>query len=344
MTPPVKFGINTLRLFFKSHKFSSVFVLADENTGKHCLPLIAPFLSTFDLIKVKSGEKNKSLQTCEFIWESLIKIQADRNSLLINLGGGVITDMGAFCAATYMRGIAFINIPTSFLGMADAGIGGKTGVDFLGYKNMIGSFSQPELICIDTQFLKTLNQRHLIAASAELFKHALLQNNKEVVKHLEKPFINFTEEEKDELIKKSVRFKSSIIAKDALEKNIRLQLNLGHTIGHALESYFINSHKPLLHGEAVALGLVAEIFIAHTFYNLSYETFLNVVFWYDMNFIKPVLTQVNFNTIEKLALHDKKNNNSNIGMVLLERPGHYTVNTSITNLQIREALKFLAAF
>ena len=320
----------------------------DENTAKHCLPLVKPLLPAYSIIKIKSGEKHKTLKTCEFIWESLIKNKAGRNSLLINLGGGVITDMGAFCAATYMRGIDFINIPTTLMGMADAAIGGKTGIDFLGYKNMIGTFSHAGLICIDTVFLATLKQRELVSASAELFKHALLKNKAEVKKHLGKPFKDFSAEEKDALIRIAIRFKSSIIASDAKEKNIRVQLNLGHTVGHALEAYMLSSGKPLLHGEAVALGLVAEVFIAHTFFELNYDSFLNVILWYDLNFTKPGLEKINFNTLEKIIQKDKKNNYDNsrvndISMVILEKEGQYSVK-QVNHSQIREALKFLSAF
>ncbi len=343
MISPVQFGIKKLASLFKSNTFSSVFVLVDENTSRHCLPLVKDLLPSHQVIKIKSGEKNKNLRTCELIWSALLTKHADKNSLLVNLGGGVITDMGAFCASLYKRGIAFIHVPTSLLAMADASLGGKTGVDFLSSKNMIGNYAGAEMVCIDAAFLKTLPQKQMISASAELFKHALLQNSQTVKKFLTHPFINFTEKEKANLIKKAVQFKESIVTVDPFEKNSRMQLNLGHTIGHALESYFLNSSKTLLHGEAVALGLVAEIFIAHTFYQLDYDTFLKVIFWYDLNFMKPDLNQINYNTIERFILNDKKNENQEIKMVMLESAGHYSMQ-SINHSQLREALQFLSGF
>jgi 3-dehydroquinate synthase len=343
MIAPVKFGFKALSQFFKTHSYTSVIVLADENTIKHCLPLIKSSIPAFTLIRIKSGEKNKSLQTCEFIWQSLIKGKADRNSILINLGGGVITDIGGFCASSFMRGIDFIHIPTTIIGMADASIGGKTGIDFNGFKNMIGSFSQARLICIDFSLLKTLAQRQKVAASSELFKHALLQGSKEAKIHLSKSFKEFSNKEIENVIKKGVKFKTSLVTLDSKDKNIRAQLNLGHTLGHAYESYFLQSGRTLLHGEAIALGLLAETFIAHTYYQLPYQTFLNMVFWYDLNFIKPQLRQINFNSIESLVLKDKKVNKSEINMVLLEEEGKWKLEP-ITKTQIREALNFLAGF
>ncbi|MCX6188230.1 MAG: 3-dehydroquinate synthase [Bacteroidetes bacterium] len=344
MIKVIKFGLKAFPPFFKINTYSSVFVLVDENSRKHCLPLLVPYLPGHQIIQIKSGEKHKTLTSCEFIWASLLKKQADRNSLLINLGGGVITDIGAFCASVFMRGVDFVNVPTSLLAMTDAAVGGKTGVDFLNFKNMIGTFSEPKLLCIDPEFLKTLPQKQMLSASAEIFKHALLQNKKEVKKHLENPFVQATEAEILRQIKNSNRFKWSVVSKDSMDKNIRQQLNLGHTIAHALESYFIAFKKPLLHGEAVALGLVGEAFIAHCFYNLSYECFLNIVYWYDLNFKKPELKELNFNTLLKWMQKDKKSINSELQLVLLEKEGSVTMNNVVSHSQLKLALKFLVDF
>lgn len=336
-------GLKTLSGYINKGNYSSVFILVDENTKKFCLPLLLPYLENFQIIKIKSGEKNKTLPSCEFIWNNLIEGQADRKSLLINLGGGVITDMGAFCAATFMRGINFINIPTTLLAMSDAAIGGKTGIDFIGYKNMIGSFSYPASIIIDIRFLETLPQKQLNAAASELFKHALLQGKRKVNIHLKKSFLSFTPKERKILITNSINFKMQVVTADAKESNLRKQLNLGHTFGHAFESYFLQYHQPILHGEAVALGLVAEAFIAHNNYNLSYDSFLNIVFWYDLNFKKPNLKQLNFNTFINLMMKDKKNINLSMQMIMLETEGKFTTEV-ISKENIIEALKFIVAF
>ncbi len=344
MSTVIKFGLNALPPFLKSRKYSTLFVLVDENSKKHCLPLLKALLPAHQVVTIKSGERNKTLKTCEFIWEVLLKKNADRNSLILNLGGGVITDMGAFCAATFMRGIDFVNIPTSMLAMTDAAIGGKTAIDFLNYKNMIGSFTTPQLVCIDTQFLKTLPTKHLVASSSEIFKHALLQNKNETNTLLKKPFLLFSESEKLAIIKKSIRFKMSVVTLDSLDKNLRKQLNLGHTLAHALESYFMLYKKTLFHGEAVALGLIGEAYIAHRFYSLPYDLFLSIVFWYDLNFLKPNIKEINFNTMLKLMHKDKKNDPLAIKMVLLESEGHFAIDTRVTHSQIKEALKFMSDF
>jgi len=340
----IKYGLNSLPSLLKSTGATSVFVLVDEHTAKHCLPLIKKHIPVFTKISIKSGESNKNLQTCEKVWQTLIQKNADRHSLLINLGGGVVTDLGSFCASVYMRGIRFVNIPTTLLAMVDASIGGKTGIDYLAYKNMIGSFANPEAICIDTIFLKTLPAPQLLSASAEIFKHAILQGRNETKIHLEKKFSTFSDENILSCIKKSVKYKLSIVASDPKEAGDRKKLNLGHTIGHALESYMMLYHKPMLHGEAIALGLLAEAFIAHSDFDLDYNEFLKTVFWYDLNFKKPSLESVNLNTHIKLMRKDKKNRGATIRMVLPVGSGKVRTDIEVAEKQIMDGLKFVMAF
>lgn len=340
----IKYGLNSLPSLLKSVGATSIFILVDEHTAKHCLPLIKKHIPVFTKISIKSGESNKNLQTCEKVWQTLVQKNADRHSLLINLGGGVITDLGAFCASVYMRGIRFINIPTTLLAMVDASIGGKTGIDYLSFKNMIGSFTNPEAIFIDPVFLKTLPDAQRQSASAEIFKHALLQGRNETKIHLEKKFTAFSDEDILVCVKKSVKYKLSIVEIDPKEKGERKKLNLGHTIGHALESYMMLYHKPMLHGEAVALGLLAEAYIAHSDFDLNYNEFLKTVFWYDLNFKKPSLESVNLNTLIKHMRKDKKNRSATIRMVLQVGSGKVLTDMEVTEKQIMDGLKFIMAF
>jgi 3-dehydroquinate synthase len=344
MSRLVKYGLGALPVFLKSKGFSSVFVLVDENTVKYCLPLLDKVLDEYILVRIKSGEKNKHIGTCEKIWDTLITKGADRKTILLNLGGGVITDMGGFAASSFMRGIRFINIPTTLLAMADAAIGGKTGVDHAGIKNMVGSFNEPMLVLIEEAFLKTLPQKQLISASSELFKHALLQGKRGLKRHLQSAFTRIHSTERLSLIRNSVNFKLSVVAKDFEEQGLRKQLNLGHTVGHAFESYFLNYGKPLLHGEAVALGLVGEAFIAHRFYGLDYFCFLRIVYWYDLNFIKPNLERVNFNTVLNYMRKDKKNSNASIRMVLLREEGKVDLDKEVSESRVREMFQFIRSF
>ncbi len=344
MEQQISFGIKSLSSFFKKKSYSSVFVLVDENTKRYCHPLLKNVLPTHQLIIVRSGEANKTILTCEAIWSKMLKNKADRNSLLVNLGGGVITDMGGFCASVFMRGIDFLNVPTSLMAMADAAIGGKTAIDFLSYKNTLGGFKAPVLICIDTVFLTTLPTRELNSGAAEVFKHALLQGKRETSQFLLKTFLSFSEQERQTLIKKSVRYKLKVVMLDPFESNLRKQLNLGHTIGHAIESFFLLQKKTILHGEAVALGLVAEAFLAYRFFKLPFESFLRIVFWYDLNFVKPNLKALDFNVLMKIMQKDKKNTKAQIKLVLLEREGHVLLDSQITKSQLLEGMAFLQAF
>src|SRR5215217_558057 len=241
-----------------SDKYSKIFVFADSTTAEVCLPLFRQMLDDytgFDLIETDPGEENKNIDFCIGIWKTLLDFGADRKCLMINLGGGVITDMGGFVASTYKRGIDFINIPTTLLSQVDASVGGKTGIDIDNVKNMVGTFSLPQMVFIETAFLKTLPQRELLSGFAEMIKHGLIYDKPYYEKLKASNYLTPAAED----IYRSVEIKNEVVTIDPHEKNLRKILNFGHTIGHAVEGYSLaNDENPLTHGEAIAIGFVCE--------------------------------------------------------------------------------------
>ncbi len=240
-------------------KPTKIFILVDENTHEYCLPTLLGNLETtvpYEILEIEPGEEMKTLNTAAQLWEILAEFEADRKAVLINLGGGVITDLGGFIASTYKRGIRFINIPTTLLGMCDASIGGKTGIDHGYIKNSIGTFAESDLTLIYPDFLKTLPFEELRSGFAEMLKHGLIADKQHWLD------LTSLSELKAELIylhiKRSCEIKTETVKADFHENNIRKTLNFGHTIGHAVESFFLQSGKPILHGEAVALGMICE--------------------------------------------------------------------------------------
>ena len=238
--------------------YSKVAILVDENTKRNCLPKL-PQLENSIIIEVTSGEINKSISSCNYIWEQLSEHNFDRDSLLINLGGGVIGDMGGFAASTYKRGIDFIQVPTTLLAMVDASVGGKLGVDFNGLKNQIGLFNNPESVLIFPEFLETLPENQLKSGYAEVVKHALISDNNLWEKIISVPF---NEMNWGEIIETSINIKNKIVLSDPYEKGERKKLNFGHTFGHAVESYYLEKGTPILHGEAVLMGILLEVEIS----------------------------------------------------------------------------------
>jgi 3-dehydroquinate synthase len=328
-----------LNNWLKDQNYSSIFILVDENTKKDCLSLIQ-LNKPFNLIEIESGEANKNLQTCQFIWNYLLENFANRNSLLINLGGGVITDMGAFCASTFKRGIDFINIPTSLLAMVDASIGGKTGVDFNGQKNMIGLFSEAKEVFIDALFLETLEDRQLLSGFAEVLKHGLIQDEK-YFNYCIESFQNKTIDWKL-VIEKSIEIKSSVVSQDPTEKGLRKVLNYGHTSGHAFESYSLLHHKnPLLHGEAVILGILFSLKISEFYDLLSTQTIATI--------IEKLLNNYNFNTLESFdleevksfCLNDKKKLSNKLNFIVLSSIGVAKYDFIVSEIAFEKAYDFI---
>ncbi len=325
--------------FVSRANYSSVFILVDENTKEHCLPVLDEQMSTsFQVIEIKAGEKNKSIQTCTQVWSTLLENYADRKSLMVNLGGGVIGDMGGFCAATYKRGFDFVQIPTTLLAQVDASIGGKLGVDFKGYKNNIGLFKNPQAVFVNTNFLKTLPTKELRSGFAELIKHELISKNgqwdayqqiEEVTVDAVVPFIE-----------DSIALKNEVVTSDPMEQGLRKILNFGHTIGHALETYHLDSEKHLLHGEAIAIGMICECYLSHKLTELppyileEITIYLTTLFGHHPNLMQDK------EQLLKIMQQDKKNNGTAINFTLLKNIGQPILNQETTHKLILESLDY----
>ena len=292
--------------------YSKVAILVDENTKRDCLSKL-PQIENALIIEIKSGEEYKNISTCNFIWEQLTINNFDRNALLINLGGGVIGDMGGFCAATYKRGLEFIHIPTTLLAMVDASVGGKLGIDFKGFKNQIGLFNNPKAVLISSEFLETLAESELKSGFAEVVKHALISDNSLWLKLKNTPF---TDLDWEDIIDTSVQIKNKIVLADPFEKGERKKLNFGHTFGHAIESYYLEKRTPISHGEAVFMGMILETKIS----DLS-ETDKNEIKNYVLsNFALPYTPKKS--NLHKFLINDKKNQNGKINFTLLNGIGN----------------------
>jgi len=309
----------------------------DENTSAHCLSLIEDCLSNWHKIQIESGETHKTLQTCDFIWKEMTAAGLDRNSLLINLGGGVIGDMGGFCAATYKRGIDFINIPTTLLSQVDASVGGKLGIDFHGFKNHIGLFREPNAILVDTTFLKTLPKRELRSGFAEIIKHSLIASSEQWNKL---KLQSFDEYNFSELVVSSAEIKKQVVKEDPLESGKRKILNYGHTIGHAIESYFLETKSRLLHGEAIAIGMICEAFIANE-KDLIGDKELQEITRFILGVYNKVSIEENtFEEIIELMSQDKKNKGNKILMALPDGIGRAVWDVDVSISDIKESISF----
>lgn len=329
---------------YLSNEFcSKVFVLVDSNTEKHCLPLFLKKTGLSDRIEVLEippGEKFKSLETCKQIWESLSDLGGDRKSLLINLGGGVITDMGGFAASCFKRGIRFINVPTTLLSMVDASVGAKTGIDLGVLKNQIGLFSSPEMVLIDMEFLKTVPDREMRSGLAEIIKYGYTFDQRlwEEIKTFEQIDL----ERIVPLVYRSVEIKNEVVLGDLYESGLRKTLNFGHTAGHAIESYFLENElkRELTHGEAIAAGMVIELYYSSKVLGLSpilaEELKGFVRFFYGL----IDLSESDFSPIVDLMAFDKKNINGQINFVLLEGMQHCKIDQQLSAELIRDGLRY----
>jgi 3-dehydroquinate synthase len=331
-----------LKRFIDTKSFSRVFILVDENSRKYCLDSLIPSfldLPEENIIEIKSGEENKNIGTVSQIWEHLSRSRADRNSLLINFGGGVIGDMGGFAATTFKRGISFVNIPTTLLAQVDASVGGKLGFDFNNLKNEIGIYADPKEIYINPDFIKTLEPRHILAGFAEIIKHGLIAdlNYWQTIRS-----VDLGQEDKwPPLIEKSVRIKNKIVMHDPFEKNLRKALNFGHTFGHAIESFsLLHDPVPLLHGEAIAIGMICETYLSWKFNGFPEEDLHNVWQFILSHFHKHNLEPDKFAEIIRFMYHDKKNENNIINFTMLKKIGSSEINKSCPEADIYEALHF----
>lgn len=324
--------------YLSNLNYSKIFVLVDENTHKHCLPLL-PELSVANIIQIASGEQNKTLDTCSAIWQQLLSENADRKSLLVNLGGGVIGDMGGFCASIFKRGIDFINIPTTLLAQVDATIGGKTGIDFSGQKNMLGLFSNPKAVLISSDFLKTLDYSYLRSGIAEILKHGLIADESYFNGIAATDFRNF--ERISGIIEKSIQIKKAIVSEDPTEKGKRKILNFGHTIGHAIESTFLNTKDELLHGEAVALGMIGALYLSQKLCGFPAEKTSSIIYLIKqiLQLQPDIVSQTD--SILSLILNDKKNHNNEILFVLLKDIAQPVYDMAVNKAEVVEAIHFI---
>ncbi len=332
--------------FLEDFKPSTCFILVDENTHKYCLDRFINNLSktyNFEIIEIKSGEAFKNLETCNLLWKKLTYLGADRKSLLVNLGGGVITDMGGFTASTFKRGISFINIPTTLLSMVDASVGGKTGVDLGVLKNQIGLFSNPKMVLIDTDYLKTLLQRELLSGLAEIIKYGLTYDIK--LWNTIKTYKIVTINNITPLIYRSIVIKNEVITQDPKENGLRKILNFGHTLGHAVESYFLESEdkESLTHGEAIAVGMIMELYLSHKQFNFPINLVEEVKIKIQSLFGKVVINTSEFGEIIDLLIHDKKNTNGKVNFVLLSSFEHCELNCKVENALLIEAFNYYMA-
>tara|TARA_B100000003_G_C10928148_1_gene369986 strand:+ start:457 stop:1542 length:1086 start_codon:yes stop_codon:yes gene_type:complete len=338
---------NSLNAIISKGEYSSMFILVDSNSGNLCLEYFLNKLNNpkdFRIIEVKAGEEYKSLSTCDFVWRYLSENAADRKSLLINLGGGVISDLGGFVASTYMRGIDFINIPTTLLSMVDASIGGKLGIDLDNLKNQIGVIANPCLVVIDSHFLKSLPDNEFLSGYAEMLKHGLIKNEKyfeSLINH------NFLTDKTliEGYIHKSITIKNNVVKKDQREFGERKLLNFGHTLGHAIESFFLNQKKEskLLHGEAVAAGMILESFISFKVTGLPLKQANYIASSINKLFAKIQFSRQGIISIIDLIKHDKKNIKGKNNFTLLLKAGDATINNTVSSEIMQSAFDMYEA-
>lgn len=333
---------NYLNEILKPNVYSKLFILVDENTSGYCLPNFLAQIATeveIEIIELEAGEEFKNIETCVQVWQSLIELGGDRKSIIINLGGGVVTDLGGFVACTFKRGIDFINVPTTLLSMVDASVGGKNGVDLGHLKNQIGVIKEPKAVLIDTQFLETLPQSEMLSGLAEMMKHGLISDKSYWDKF--KNLNNLKSEDLDGLIYESVLIKNKIVSEDLTENGIRKALNFGHTLGHAIESYCLEntSKQNLLHGHAVAIGMILESYISKEKGLITNDEYQEIKYFINEYFDKVNFDENDIKEIIELLIFDKKNEFGKVQFALLKGIGNIQINETSSNELIFNAFK-----
>jgi 3-dehydroquinate synthase len=326
----------SLDAFINSRDYSHIAILVDENTLAYCHPLLKN-LPEHHLIIIKSGEEQKTIETCVHVWQHLTEKLFDRNGLLINLGGGVIGDLGGFCARSFKRGMDFINIPTTLLAQVDASIGGKLGIDFNGFKNQIGLFSEPDFVIVDTVFLLTLSNNELRSGFAEVIKHHLIADKSGWNNLVGSSWNN---SDWSALVKHSIDIKTAVVKNDPTEKGQRKTLNFGHTIGHGIESCFLKSATPLLHGEAIAIGMICESYISYRKEMLSKDELDQISVYIRSVYGKFSIPNSAIDEILNNTRQDKKNKGNKTLAALLNGIGNAVWDCQINDNEIVEALKY----
>jgi 3-dehydroquinate synthase len=321
----------------------TIFVLTDENTQKFCLPIAlqSEKLKGCHIICIPTGDENKNIDSAIKIWQYLSENGATRKSLMINIGGGMITDIGGFTASTFKRGIRYINVSTTLLGAVDAATGGKTGINFQGLKNEIGVFAPAETVLINIDFFKTLDIYNLRSGYAEMIKHALIDSKDEWKKILGFDIDELNFSELKVLLSKNIQIKERIVDLDPYESNLRKALNLGHTFGHAFETYSYRVNKPVLHGYAVMWGLVCELYLSFIKLNFPKEELLRLKYMTNEYFGKLLFSCKEYDELFELMIHDKKNDSKKINFTLLADIGEVRINQTATREEILECFDFL---
>lgn len=329
--------------------YDKVFVLCDENTEQHCLPRFKAGVNydeygidaeELSVITVAAGDENKTLATATQVWKELQDRGATRHSVLINLGGGMVSDLGGFVASTFKRGIAYINIPTTLLSMVDASTGGKTGVNFGGLKNEIGVFNKPSRILFNTEYFRTLDYENFLSGYAEMLKHGLISKADILDELLSFDLDDPDYQQLERMIRRSVGVKKYFVERDPSERHMRKALNFGHTIGHALESFAMAKNRPVLHGYAIAWGMVCELYLSAAYYEFPEDLMRTVINFINDRYGKMDFTCDDYDEIYEYIRHDKKNEGDEILFTLLSAKGQVRINRPITKEQIFHALDF----
>lgn len=332
---------DALRLFISDVEYDYLFVLTDEHTIQLCYPLIQQTLSGAHLITIPAGDEHKHIDTLTTVWELLTTHGATRHSLLINLGGGMVTDLGGFAAATYKRGIRYINIPTTLLAMVDAAVGGKTGINFHALKNEIGAFYPANAVVVSSAFLHTLDAHNLASGFAEMLKHGLISTEQHWAKLMSFDLVHPDFTVLQTLIMESIQTKENIVKQDPTEQHIRKALNLGHTLGHALETLYMRRDTPCLHGYAVAWGLIGELYLSHIREGFPADKLRQTISYIKEVYGTPTFDCKQYDELYELMLHDKKNRGTEIRFTLLGGIGDIHIDRTINREEIFEMLDFV---
>ncbi len=322
--------------------YDKVFVLTDETTEVCCWPVVSGVKALQNAlhIVIPSTDTHKNLESLSYVWKQLSDNGATRHSVLINLGGGMVTDLGGFAASTFKRGIEFVNIPTTLLAMVDASEGGKTGINFNGLKNEIGVFNDPKKVILDTTFLRTLDKENVLSGYAEMLKHGLLSDYGTLNELIAFNLDDIDYGQLGAMVRKSVAVKKKVVKSDPHEHGLRKSLNLGHTVGHALESLALRRGTPVLHGYAVAWGLVCELYLSSAYCSFPTETMREVVRFIDSHYGKFPVTCDDYSELLALMKHDKKNVGDEVQFALLSDVGKIRINLTMDKNRICEALDF----
>lgn len=331
-----------LQVFLEGMSYDKLFVLTDMNTHEKCYPLVkeVPLLRDAPVITVEAGDTHKSLEALSSIWMRLSSEGATRHSVLLNLGGGMVTDMGGFAGATFKRGIRTINVPTTLMASVDAAVGGKTGVNFNGLKNEIGAFYPPECVFIDCEFLRTLDRDNILSGYAEMIKHGLISSMEVYTSVMLYDIDTMNYRYLNQLVAQSVAVKEEFVAKDPKEQNIRKALNFGHTVGHAYESLSFRKNAPLLHGHAVAAGIISELYLSHKLCGFPMEKLSQVVYYIKEYYRPFAFSCDDYDALYELMTHDKKNEAGIINFTLLGGVGDVHINQQVSRAHILESLDF----